>query len=266
MKRSILYAVLFVYLAAVCIFPSCGDSGQESSITILHTNDIHSSLDIAPFLAATVNDVRSNAGENSVLFFDAGDIFSGTLYATLFEGEAETWMANYLDYDAMCPGNHEFDNGTEWLAEFVNNLDFPVLCANTEFDDNSSMKSAFLPYTIIERQGVDYGVFGLITSETDILSTPGPEVDFQDEILAARTAVATLESKGVNRIIALTHQGWERDLKMATEVPGIDIIIGGHSHTVPGEYPAVINASTEPTLVVQAGSQGHFFGQLMVSQ
>lgn len=220
----------------------------------------------AALISETVTGLRNENGSDSIFLFDAGDLYSGTLYATLFDGEAETWFANHIDYDVMALGNHEFDNGSDWLATFVNRLEAPVVSSNLSFTEDSPLATSFQPYVILERGGIRYGVFGLLSTGTVESSSPGSDVIFHDEIEAAVTTVASLKKEGITRIIALSHMGWGYDMKLAARVPGIDIIIGGHSHTVPEEYPTVITATAgNRTLIVQAGSQGNYLGKLDVT-
>jgi 5'-nucleotidase/UDP-sugar diphosphatase len=234
-------------------------------VTILGTNDIHGALDNAPQLTTLVNQIRSETGEDNVLLVDAGDVFSGTLYSTLFQGEAEIWFMNHDKYDAMTLGNHEFDKGSQWLADFISQLDFPVVNANFNFAKDSPLTGKTKSWVIIDKGSASYGIFGLTTSRTKELSSPGPDVIMNDEIDAASRAVSELQQKGINKIIAITHIGWSEDLELAKQVAGIDVIVGGHTHTVPENYPTVVTNGTDPTLVVQAGSQGKYLGRLNVS-
>ncbi|MFC2059248.1 bifunctional metallophosphatase/5'-nucleotidase [Chloroflexota bacterium] len=240
-------------------------SPSPASLTILHTNDVRSHLDNIAHRATKVSQVRNEVGADNLLLVDAGDVFSGTPYFTLYQGQAGLWFMNYMDYDAMCTGNHEFDKGPDVLASFVNSADFPVLCANFDFSNESSLAKEIAPWTIIEKGGERYGVFGLTTEDTRTLSLPGPDIIINNHISAAKKAVSDLTGEGIDKIIALTHIGWENDLKLAQEVEGIDIIIGGHTRTVPDIYPTVVTNDSTPTLIVQAGENGEYLGQLDVS-
>jgi 2',3'-cyclic-nucleotide 2'-phosphodiesterase (5'-nucleotidase family) len=234
-------------------------------ITILHTNDIHSHLDSMPRLATAVADARRIAGEDNTMLLDAGDAISGSIYFKLYQGQAVLWFLDYLGYDATCLGNHEFDEGLETLTRFVNGARFPIVSANLEFPAGSQLGKAITPWTIIEKNGECYGIFGLLTEETATISGAGTGITVDDPVPAARLAVAGLEKAGINKIIALTHIGWNEDLELAGEVGDIDIIIGGHSHTLPESYPTVIDGDGSPTLVVQAGDYTRYLGYLNVS-
>ena len=254
----------------------------DFELTIMHTNDTHANLDNAPKRATLVKQLRA-ANENSLLL-DAGDVFSGTLYFNQFEGQADLALMNYMGYDAMVFGNHEFDLGSSAeghaaLAEFVGNADFPMLGANVNFSGDTNMSplvagEAFTKTAangqiysgvVKEVNGEEVGIFGLTTAETESISSPG-DVEFTDYLDAAEEAVTWFEGQGVNKIVALTHIGYDdnaaidNDRTLATEVDGIDVIVGGHTHTE--IQPPV---EVEDTVIVQANEYGKFLGQLDVT-
>jgi 2',3'-cyclic-nucleotide 2'-phosphodiesterase (5'-nucleotidase family) len=233
-------------------------------LTIVHTNDTHGHLENVARRATAVETVRNEVGDHNLLLLDAGDVFSGTAYFTLYQGEADVWFMNYMQYSATCLGNHEFDKGPAILAEFADGANFTILCSNLDFSHEITLAGKIAPWTIIERGGEEYGIFGLTTEETAEISSPGGNIIFQDPLEAARDAVHQLEAQGVDRILAITHIGWDKDLELAREVEGIDIIIGGHSHTLPDVYPVVIAADDTPTLVTQAGAYGSYLGRLNI--
>jgi 2',3'-cyclic-nucleotide 2'-phosphodiesterase (5'-nucleotidase family) len=254
--------VLVLALPASSCFGTQPATETLSAITILHTNDTHASLDLVAQRAALVSQARSEVGKNNLLLLDAGDVFAGTPYFTLYHGLADLWFFNYMAYDAMCLGNHEFDEGPPSLAKFLNGAIFPVTSANVELSQEPLLVGKTKPYVILDRAGQKFGVFGLLTEDTDEISRPGPTVRFIDHTESARKMVAELQKQGVSRIIALTHIGWDIDLKLAKDVEGIDLIVGGHSHTVPDKYPTVVNSHSTPTLVVQAGAYNKYLGRL----
>lgn len=237
---------------------------QPAHLTILHTNDTHAHLDKVANRCALTSRLKNEAAQSDVLLLDAGDVFAGTPYFSLYKGQADLWFMEYLKYDAMCLGNHEFDKGTELLGEFVNNADFPVLCANFDFSKDVALAGKIKPWIIVERGHNKYGVFGLTSEETAEISKPGPNVVINDHIVWAKNAVEYFRGKGVNKIIALTHIGWDEDIKLAGQVEGIDIIIGGHSHTVPARYPEIVNKFDAPTVIVQAGCFNRYLGRFNV--
>jgi 5'-nucleotidase/UDP-sugar diphosphatase len=251
----------------------------DFDLTIIHTNDTHANLDNAPKRATLINGLRAANANN--LLLDAGDVFSGTLYFNTFEGAADLELMNYMEYDAMVFGNHEFDLGSSAeghsaLAEFVGGADFPMLGANIDFSGDANLAplvagEAFTKTAsngqiysgvVKEIDGEEVGVFGLTTAETADISSPG-DVEFTDYLEAAEEAVEWFEGAGVNKIIALTHIGYDdnpafdNDRTLAAEVDGIDVIVGGHTHTtlLP---PTEIN----DTIIVQANEYGKILGQL----
>jgi 5'-nucleotidase len=216
-------------------------------------------------VTSEINRIRKDAGKDNLLLLDAGDVSTGTLYGTVFQGEAEAWFMNHDGYDAMNLGSHEFDRGPQGLTDFVKQLNFPVISSNLTFNQNSPLGAMIKPYIILEKSGARFGILGLINPDTREASSPGPDISFKDEIASAKSTLDTLKKLGLDKIIVLSNLGWEEDLKLASQVPGIDVIIGGHTHTIPADYPTVIKTGSIPTLVVQAGAQNQYLGQLNIS-
>lgn len=257
----------------------------DFDLTIMHTNDTHANLENAPKRATLVKQLRA-ANTNSLLL-DAGDVFSGSLYFNLFEGMADLELMNYMGYDAMTFGNHEFDLGSsefghQSLADFVKGAEFPFVSSNVDFSGDA--KFAGLQnnvYTadfgngeiydgiIKEFNGEKVGVFGLTTEETAQISSPDA-IEFSNYLEAAEEAVAAFEAEGVNKIIAVTHIGYndsaqfDNDLLLAEGVAGIDVIVGGHTHTSLTEGQVIVNGG-EPVVIVQTGQYNNNLGQLDVT-
>lgn len=259
------------------------------SLSVLHTNDIHSRAEAYPKMYTAVQSARS-LRPNSLLL-DAGDMTTGTLYFNEFQGEVEREFMNLLGYDAATFGNHEFDLGSspeghQKLKEFVEGADFPFVSTNVNFAADSKFNRLFNnTFTDNAQPGNIYaglvktvggervGVFGLTTAETTDISSPG-SITFENYIEEAKAAVAAFEDMAVNKVIALTHIGYDdapgidNDQILAKTVEGIDIIVGGHSHTQlnePVEVTTTVNgAEKEPTLIVQAYQYGDFLGTLDV--
>ncbi|MCX6012154.1 MAG: 5'-nucleotidase C-terminal domain-containing protein [Chloroflexi bacterium] len=261
----VLLAFLLLISGFLVACSSCISSVQNpASITILHTNDIQGFLDNAPRLTTAINQVRSEVGVENTILVDTGDAFSGTLYSTLFHGEAETWFMNHDQYDAMNLGNHEFDKGSQWLADFIGRLDFPILNANFDFSKSTILSGKTKPWVIIKKDNNNFGLFGLTLARTRELSSPEADVIINNEIDAAKQCVSQLKKKGINKIIALTHMGWNEELELAKQVPEIDVIVGGHTGTVPDSYPTEVSSGKNHTLLVQAGNQNQYLGKLNV--
>jgi|GEM_PF-777976 len=263
-------------------------------LTVMHTNDTHAHLDdskagaIIARRATAVKQVRAEAPNN--LLLDAGDVFSGTLYFTQYQGQADLEFMNTLGYDAMGLGNHEFDKGPRGLAKFLiggyaegykTPPAFPVVNSNFDFsaepalsglaktivgeETAGSLGEAIYPAVILDVNGEKVGLIGLTTEDTDEISSPGEQIKINDAIASASAAVDMLEGKGIDKIIAISHLGWDKDLALAQQVEGLDVVVGGHTHTKPAEYPTVVDARNTPTLVVQAGEYGNYLGCLDVS-
>lgn len=242
-------------------------------LTILHTNDVHSHYAAfgepeqggAARWATVVDEVR--AAEDHVLLLDAGDQFQGTLYFTVGGADVVSDIMNQLGYEAMAIGNHEFDAGPAELARFIELADFPVLSANIDAQADPYLTGKIVPFTLFSfPNSSPVAVMGLTTEHTATASSPGPGVRFHDIVGAARLTVQELHSMGVNKIIALTHLGYERDVELAGSVHGIDVIVGGHSHTNLDPYPTVTTSSSgEPVLIVTAYEWGKQLGRLRVT-
>ena len=253
-------------------------------LSLMHTNDTHAALKYAPNRATAVKQVR--AKNPDTLLIDAGDVFSGSLYFNEFKGQADLKLMNYMKYDLMVPGNHEFDlgeaDGNDELADFVSYANFPFVSSNVDYSSDQYMDSLFRDQTTAKPyngrlyegvikvvDGKKIGFFGLTTEETATISSPGP-VQFQNYIEEAKKAVATFEEMGVHQIVAVTHIGFndnptvDNDLLLAEHVDGIDVIVGGHSHTRLTAPVVITEGKTEPTVIVQADQYSQFLGTLDV--
>lgn len=208
------------------------------NLVIIHVNDVHSHLDELAKVATLAEEIRSQ--QPSLLFLHAGDQFLGTLYFTVHKGMADAEVLNTLGISAMALGNHEFDEGPGGLARFADVVNFPLLSANCDVSNEPLLAGKIQPYVVLEVAGEKVGIIGVTTPDTAWSSSPGPNVSFTDPIQAARSAVSTLSEQGVNVIIVLSHLGWNNDLALAQSVTGIDVLVGGHSHTLPPEYPTVV--------------------------
>ncbi|MDY0323347.1 MAG: 5'-nucleotidase C-terminal domain-containing protein, partial [Candidatus Carbobacillus sp.] len=249
------------------------------SLRILHTNDTHSHLENAARLATLIKNAREEAEANGqhVLLLDAGDVFTGTLYFTKYEALADAQFMNLIGYQAMTLGNHEFDKGPEGLAKFLSAIQFPVVAANIDFGDDPDLNEFvsndiaegqtiqpghIYPAIILEIGGKRVGLFGLTTEETKAISSPGEHITFLPAIDKAREMVDALKAKNVDVIIALTHIGYNEDVKLAKAVSGIDVIVGGHSHTTLDSPTVIEHDDGMQTLIVQANEHRKYLGQL----
>ncbi|MEO3945514.1 5'-nucleotidase C-terminal domain-containing protein [Gorillibacterium sp. CAU 1737] len=247
-------------------------------LTILHTNDTHANLDTTNSpnnILRRVTAIKQEKTWGTPLLLDAGDVFSGTLYFNKYDGLADLEFMNLVGYDAMTFGNHEFDKGSQVLDTFMNKAKFPFVSSNVNFSadellskrvtneiTNTAQAGRIYPAIIKNVQGESIGIFGLTTEDTANISSPGA-VTFEDHVKKAKETVAALQAKGINKIIAVSHLGYDVDLNLAKQVEGIDIIVGGHTHTKLDEA-VVDNSHAAPTLIVQTGEKGLFLGKLNV--
>jgi len=253
-------------------------------LSIMHTNDTHAALKYAPNRATAIKQVRAEKPDS--LLIDAGDVFSGSLYFNEFKGQADLKLMNYMKYDLMVPGNHEFDLGTEQghkeLSDFVRYANFPFVSSNVDYSKDQYMKNLYRNETTDKAyngrlyegvikvvDGKKVGFFGLTTEETASIASPGP-IEFQNYIDEAQKAVDAFEEMGVDQIVAVSHLGFndnpafDNDQLLAENVDGIDIIVGGHTHTRLNQPVMVTEGKTEPTLIVQAYQYSEFLGTLDV--
>lgn len=256
----------------------------------MHSNDTHANLTNIARKVTAVKEVR--AKKPNALLVDAGDVFSGSLYFNEFKGQADLAFMNLMGYDVMTFGNHEFDLGSsseghQALVDFIKGAQFPFVSANVDFSKDNKFTGLFSDLIssdpkngkiyngiIKEINGEKVGIFGLTTAETKDISSPG-SIAFENYIEEAEKAVKAFEDKGVNKIIALTHIGYDdnpaydNDLMLAKSVAGIDVIVGGHSHTQL-DKPVVVDKNMggqakDKTIIVQAYQYNDYLGTLDVT-
>lgn len=270
-RYCVLCAAMFVILA-LTFFPVAAQARQSGvKITILHLNDTHGHITPyrdknidsnnpvsgSAFLAKMIQTERM-ANPGGTILLSAGDMFQGTPISNLFHGRPVIEIMNYLRFDAMALGNHEFDWGRDVLDQIVASAKFPVLSANITGPDGKYLKGV-RPHIMTRRKNVSIGIIGVTTPETEYTTKPGNVADLTIAPPAAviPRMIRDLRAKGAALIIVLSHLGLDEDRRLAKKVRGIDLIVGGHSHT----------AITEPvnesgTIIVQAGSYGTYLGVL----
>jgi 5'-nucleotidase len=200
---------------------------------------------------------------------DAGDQFQGSLMYTTFKGDVEAEMMNAIGFDAMAVGNHEFDDGPEQLAEFAGEVDVPLVSGNLDLSQSSVLgEEQVADHLILEVGGEKIGIVSALATDTVETSSPGSDIIFQDEIEALQADVDALTAEGVTKIIALTHVGLPKDMKIAEGVSGLDAIVGGHSHTLFSNteegaeaYPTMVN----DVPIVQAYAYSKYVGHLVLA-
>ncbi|MGY0691393.1 5'-nucleotidase C-terminal domain-containing protein [Virgibacillus sp. FSP13] len=261
---------------------------DKYQLDLMHTSDTHAHVDNGAKRVTAAKNFRSEYP--SALLLDSGDVFSGTLYFNKFYGQADMAIMNLMGYDAMTFGNHEFDLGQkegnhEKLAEFIDTANFPIVSSNVNVtaDENLSPlykggitsqpeESNIYDGIIKNVDGERVGIFALTTEETENISSP-LNVTFDDYVATAEKMVTEFEAKGVDKIVAVTHIGYNdnpdsNDINLAKAVDGIDVILGGHSHTELDE-PAVVTVDAAgqkkaPTIIDHTFQYSNFLGTLNV--
>ncbi|MCU0906997.1 MAG: 5'-nucleotidase C-terminal domain-containing protein [Rhodobacteraceae bacterium] len=273
-------------VAAVALAP--GMALADYTLTILHINDFHDRFEAVSASGSRCSDEAKAEGkcfggiarlvpaiaaaraqhENSLLL-DGGDQFQGTLFHTQYLGAMSAEFMNQIGFEAMAVGNHEFNHGVETLAAYARALEFPFLMANADLTGEAALAAEVQKSVVIEKAGERIGIIGLTPVNVPELSSPGPNIVFTDPVEATQGEVDRLTAEGVNKIILLSHSGLAEDLRIAEGVTGVDIIVGGHSHTLlsntvegaAGPYPTVANGVP----IVQAGAYGMYLGALTVT-
>lgn len=257
---------------------------KRFTLSLMHSNDTHANLNQIAKKVTAVKEVR--AAKPKALLLDAGDVFSGTLYFNEFKGQADLQFMNLMGYDIMTFGNHEFDLGSspeghKALVDFIKGAKFSFVSSNIDFSKDAKFKGLFSDSIasnpkngkiynglVKEIDGEKVGFFGLTTAETRDISSPG-SIAFKNYIEEAKKAVKAFEKMGVNKIVAITHIGYDdnpaidNDLNLASMVEGIDVIVGGHSHTQLAQ-PIVVDENGTPTIIVQAYQYNEYLGTLDV--
>ena len=284
-------------IAAGIALTAVSEARAEYSLSILHINDMHSRIESINRFDSTCDSEGEAEGKcfggiarvktkldqrraaldkigRPYLTLDAGDQFQGSLFYSTYKGAAAAGFLNKLDLDAMAVGNHEFDDGPETLAKFLDRVQFPVISGNTSTYTEPLLKGRLPGYVIVEKGGEKIGIISVLATDTTETSAPGDNVKFLDEISYLKSIVPEVEANGTNKIIALTHVGLAKDKEIAASVEGIDVIVGGHSHTLlsnsdpkaEDKYPVwVDNPAGQRVPIVQAGANSKYLGELRVT-
>ncbi len=245
-----------ILLAALGI-SSCAVGPREDTVLLFHTNDLHGHIERMPTLAGIVKSERERRPD--VLWLDAGDVVSGTPVSTVFQGTPVYAVTTLAGVDAGCLGNHEFDHGWRQIAKFREAATYPLLCANARSPDGEPLGDA--PWKVFDVDGVRVGVIGVVTEKT-----PGMTVRKGNEGVLFEPARAALERlvpevrPKCDLLVALTHVGYDEDVEIARAVKGLDLVVGGHSHT---DLPGPVQIGS--TVVVQAGCYGQRLGRVEIT-
>lgn len=252
---------------------------KTTKLTILHTNDTHSNIDAFPSTHAKFPNLggvsrryelirKIREEEENVLLLDAGDIFQGTPYFNRFGGILEMKLMTELGYDAATMGNHDFDAGMEGFLKARKFADFPFICSNYDFS-NTILDGQTKPYHVFEKGGLRIGVFGLGVELKGLVSDNNfAETRYLDPIEIAQEMVNKLQQEKTDLNICLSHLGYEyttqkiSDRTLARQTAGIDLIIGGHTHTFLEKPTVEYNLNGKPTLINQVGWAGIQVGRI----
>ena len=288
MRRSILALVALACVLCSCAHITLADSPRSVNLTILHTNDTHGHLlpysypetfdpesDLARLKsrkniggaarrATLVNRIRKEQNRQ-VLLIDSGDICDGTPFSTEYHGDADIAAMNAIGYDLACPGNHEYSNTLGQVRKMIADARFPLISSNTTV--KAEGKPLYTPYIIKEIDGARVAFFGLMTYSARNYPAARNDLQMEQPIESARKLVPELRKKA-DLIVAVTHIGVNEDRQLATAISGIDVIVGGHSHTLLpnpifiGSPPSSNPNSVNGTIIVQNFQWGGTLGRL----
>lgn len=279
---------------------------QGYTLSLAHINDTHSNfepsrvqfsfnlglkaLDITSHsggyarLGYQISQARDRAAQSQMpfLFLHGGDSFQGTLYFSHFKGKANAHLLNLLAPDAMVIGNHDIDEGNARLAEFAKQIDFPLLAGNMDLSQEDIRKPGnlrtvanILAYdeknqlaSYLEKPFYDkkLAIIGITLDQMKDIARPDPDTHFVDAIATTARTVAHLHAKGIKHIIVLSHLGLDQDKRLAEQVDGISLIVGGHTHTLQGDFSALglsnipYGETIHGTPIVHAGKYAETLG------
>lgn len=269
--RKILVLFLFVALNVVA----------QKRIVILQTNDCHSQ--ILPFNKNLADKTKADLGgftrrvayvkqqrekNPDLLLFDSGDFSQGSSYYNLFKGDVEIGLMNIMHYDAVTIGNHEFDFGLDNMARIFRMAEFPVVCANYDFK-GTVLEDIVKPYVVLKRNGLKIGVFGLSPKlEGLVVKENYGSIKYLDPVSSARNVVKILRGKEkCDLVVCLSHLGWKTgdeepsDERLIPLTDGIDVVLGGHTHSYVTPMDMVYNSKGNNVLISQNGKSGMYISR-----
>ena len=269
---------LYILTFLLC-FQLAAFSANKVKLVILHTNDTHSQIEPTEKSSLATSDMggyarrmgvieKIRSEEKNVLLLDAGDYWQGTPYFNFFNGRIEIDALNRMKYDATTLGNHEFDNGTDTLAAVIQNLNNPLISSNYDVT-NSVIRDFVKPWIVIKKAGLKIGVMALnVNPESLILESNIRDVNYIDPVAKAQEISEYLKNKEkCDLIICLSHLGSDKDSKsvndfeIARKTKFIDVIIGGHSHTML-ENTKTQNAAGREVIIAQMAKSGFYLGRI----
>lgn len=253
----------------------------ENRLTILYTNDTHARLEPFPENATqftglggiarranVIKEIRRR--EKNVLLLDAGDVFQGTPWFDVYGGEVDLKLMSEMKYDAMAVGNHEFDNGLQAFADVASHAEFPMLAANYG-TRNTPLNNIIRRFFVKEMAGIKIGIFGLGIGLEGIVDPKlyGAVRSRDPEIWANGMVRSLREFHNCDFVICLSHLGFRYDnpkqiddVTLASKVNGVDLFVGGHTHTFLDQPEIIVTPSGSKTIVTQMGHSGIRLGRL----
>ena len=272
-----------VMMIALLLVVVCGSAKGTKKITVLHTSDTHSCIlplnksladtllaDRGGFLRRIAMLKQERQKEPNLLLFDCGDFSQGSSYYTMFKGDVEVELMNRMHYDAATIGNHEFDFGLDNMIRLFKMAEFPIVCSNYDFGD-TELKNIVKPYIVLKRQGVKIGVFALCPPLEGLVSAKnyGP-LKFLDPVEVTTRMVDVLRrQEKCDVVICLSHLGWEvseyPDDKFISQTSGIDLVLGGHSHTYLKTLGYVTDKEGRQVPVDHEGKHAVFVGKMQLT-
>ena len=278
-RRKFIYNSSLASLSVIGL-ESCDLISNDVKISILHTNDLHSQIEAFPTNHDKFPDRGGFARRGEIfksliktnpntLIFDAGDIFQGTPYFNFFQGELELSLMKKMGYNAATIGNHEFDAGLEILKKNILNNDFQFISSNYDFI-NTDLNGITSRYKIYNRQGIKIGVFGL-GIELKGLVNPFlyKETKYYNPIEISQEMTNILKKREkCDLIICISHLGHNYktdkicDTKLAKMTSDIDLIIGGHTHTLLKKPLVIKNSINNNVIINQVGQSGVYIGKI----
>ena len=276
-------AVLCLTFCLFAFSPVDASAKKHKQLVVLHTNDTHSTiLPLSTQLPDTMKAGRGGflrriamlkeerAKRPDLLYFDSGDFFQGSAYFTMFKGDVEVGLMNMMGIDAATIGNHEFDFGLDNMARVFRQANFPIVCANYDFN-GTACEGLVKPYVVIKRNGVKIGVFGVAPKLQGLVSDKNCQgVKYSDP---AETALATAtklkKELKCDVVICISHLGWESsrgedDLYMIKHSRYIDLVLGGHTHTYFQQLEYETNMDGKAVPVDQNGKHAIYVGKLLL--
>ena len=270
--------ILLLMTVALLVGAAPADA-KKKHLLILHTNDTHSC--VMPLNANLADTALAGRGgylrrlemirqerntHPDLLLFDSGDFSQGSPYYNLFKGDVEVGLMNKMGYDAATIGNHEFDFGLDNMARLFRLAEFPIVCANYDFT-GTVVEGLVKPYIILKRQGLKIGVFGLapmLESLVDDANCLG--VKYLDPVATAQQMIKELKKKKCDVIICLSHLGWKiqgtTDDDVIPQTEGLDLVLGGHSHSYLEQLEYVNDQTGKSVPVDQNGKHAIWVGRI----